>query len=61
MDAPAALATVETGELAFHDQGAIYLDGKNVLSILVEFDLATEFLGGVDRLAVVAETLTGES
>ena len=58
MDAPAALATVETGELAFHDQGAIYLDGKNVLSILVEFD-PTKFLGGVDRLAVVAETLTG--
>ena len=57
MDAPAALKTIATGELAFTDPGAIYLDGKNVLSLVVEVDSAllpdhTELLG------VVAETLT---
>ena len=31
MDAPAALKTIATGELAFTDPGAIYMDGKNVL------------------------------
>src|SRR5580700_7433546 len=36
MDAPAALKTMATGRLAFTDPGAIYLDGKNVLSLVVE-------------------------
>ncbi len=30
-DAPAALKTIATGELAFTDPGSIFLDGKNVL------------------------------
>ena len=40
MDAPAALRTIATGELAFTDPAAIFLDGKNVLSIVVELDCA---------------------
>ena len=56
MDAPAALKTISTGELAFTDHGAIYLDGKNVLSLVVELDPA--LLGGVQQVGVVAETLT---
>src|SRR3954453_14238789 len=40
MDAPAALKTIATGKLAFTDPGAIYMDGKNVLSLVVEFDCA---------------------
>src|SRR4051794_10207231 len=36
MDAPAALKTIATGELAFTDRGSIFLDGKNVLSLVVE-------------------------
>ena len=40
MDAPAALKTIATGELAFTDSGAIYLDGKNVLSLVLEVDCA---------------------
>jgi len=35
MDAPAALKTIATRELAFTDPGSIFLDGKNVLSIVV--------------------------
>src|SRR5205085_6269927 len=57
MDAPAALKTIATGELAFTDSGAIYMDGKNVLSLVVELDCA-EFLKDVQLVAVVAETLT---
>ena len=38
MDAPAALKTIATGELAFTDPSSIFLDGKNVLSIVVEID-----------------------
>ena len=38
LDAPAALKTVATGELAFTDPGSIYLDGKNVLGLVVEID-----------------------
>ena len=38
MDAPAALKTIATGKLAFTDPGSIYLDGKNVLSLVVEID-----------------------
>src|SRR3954468_21494475 len=57
MDAPAALKTIATGELAFTDQGAIYMDGKNVLSLVVEIDCA-QLLEDVELVAVVAETLT---
>ncbi len=57
MDAPAALKTIETGQLAFRERSSIYLDGKNVLSIVVEFDPAP-FLGGESSIAVIGETLT---
>src|SRR5918997_620950 len=40
LDAPAMLKTIATGELAFTDPGAIYLDGKNVLGLVVELDCA---------------------
>ena len=56
MDAPAALKTIATGKLAFTDPGAIYLDGKNVLSLVVEVDRAV--LGHAELYGVVAETLT---
>ena len=56
LDAPAALKTVATGELAFSDHGSIYLDGKNVLALVVEIDCA--LLGGAALVGVVAETLT---
>jgi hypothetical protein len=56
MDAPAALKTIATGKLAFTDPGAIYLDGKNVLSLVVEVDQAV--VGGGELFGVVAETLT---
>jgi hypothetical protein len=56
MDAPAALKTIATGKLAFSDPGAIFLDGKNVLSLVVEID--TALLGGATLVGVVAETLT---
>ena len=57
MDAPATLKTIATGKLAFTDPGAIYLDGKNVLSLVVEVDRAG-LLGGAELVGVVAETLT---
>ncbi|MGH3291969.1 MAG: DUF4331 family protein [Trebonia sp.] len=57
MDAPAALKTVATGKLAFTDLGAIYLDGKNVLSLVVEVDRAV-LPGDAELFGVVAETLT---
>src|SRR3954451_20051718 len=56
MDARAALTTIATGRLAFTDPGSIYLDGKNVLSLVVEVDY--ELLGGAELVGVVAETLT---
>ena len=56
MDAPAALKTIATRELAFSDPGAIYLDGKNVLSLVVEVD--ARVLGGRSVVGVVGETLT---
>ncbi len=56
MDAPAALKTIATGKLAFTDPGSIFLDGKNVLSLVVEIDSA--LLGGAELVGVVAETLT---
>ena len=57
MDAPAALKTIATGQLAFTDPGSIYLDGKNVLSIVLEIDCA-KYLPGVQLVGVVSETLT---
>ncbi len=56
MDARAALTTIATGRLAFSEHGSIYLDGKNVLSLVVELD--RELLGGAELVGVVAETLT---
>ena len=56
MDAPAALKTIATGELAFTDPGAIYLDGKNILSLVVEVDRTV--LGRAELYGVVGETLT---
>jgi hypothetical protein len=56
MDARAALTTISTGRLAFTDPGSIFLDGKNVLSLVVEID--RELLGGAGLVGVVAETLT---
>lgn len=57
LDAPAALKTIATGRLAFTDPGAIYLDGKNVLSIVVELD-RSRLPGGGGLFGVVAETMT---
>jgi hypothetical protein len=57
MDAPAALQTIATGKLAFTDPGSIFLDGKNVLSLVLEVDCA-RLLGGAELVGVVAETLT---
>ena len=56
MDARAALATIATRKLAFTDPGSIFLDGKNVLSIVIEID--TGFLADWALVGVVAETLT---
>ena len=56
LDAAAALKTIATGKLAFTDPSAIYLDGKNVLSLVVEVDRAV--LGRAELYGVVAETLT---
>jgi hypothetical protein len=56
MDAPAALKTIATQQLCFTDPGTIFLDGKNVLSLVVELDLA--HLPGVTLVGYVAETVT---
>ena len=56
MDARAALETLATHQLAFTDPGSIFLDGKNVLSVVVEID--SRLLGGARLVGVVAETLT---
>jgi uncharacterized protein DUF4331 len=56
-DFPAEQKTIATGELAFTDPGANFMDGKNVLSVVVEFDCA-RLLGGSDLFGVVGETLT---
>ena len=58
MDAPAALKTIATGQLAFTEQGAIYLDGKSVLGLVVEIDCASVLGADVELVGVVAETLT---
>jgi hypothetical protein len=57
LDAPAALKTIETGELAFTDPGSIFLDGKNVLTLVAEVD-CSRFFDGAALVGVVAETLT---
>jgi hypothetical protein len=57
LDAPAMLKTIATGKLAFTDPGAIYLDGKNVLALVVELDCAA-VLGDLELVGVAAETLT---
>lgn len=57
LDAPAMLKTIATGELQFTDPGAIYLDGKNVLGLVVEVDCAA-VLGDLELIGVAAETLT---
>ena len=57
MDAPAGLRTIAERRLAFTEPGAIFLDGKNVLGLVVELDCAA-VLGHEGPLAVVAETLT---
>ena len=56
MDAPATLKTIATQKLAFTDPGSIYLDGKNVLSLVLELDAT--LLDGARLVGVVAETLT---
>jgi hypothetical protein len=58
MDAPAALRTIATGELSFEQPGTIFLDGKNVLSIVVEVDVASLLGADAELVGVVAETLT---
>src|SRR3954454_2562086 len=58
LDAPAALRTIATGKLAFTDPSAIFLDGKNVLSIVVELDCAHLLGRRTGLIGVVAETLT---
>ena len=57
LDAPAMLKTIATEALAFTDPGAIYLDGKNVLGLVVELDCAS-VLGDLELVGVAAETLT---
>ena len=56
MDAPAALKTIATQQLCFTDPGTIFLDGKNVLSLVLELDLV--HLPGVTLVGFVAETVT---
>jgi hypothetical protein len=56
MDAPAALKTIATQQLCFTDPGTIFLDGKNVLSLVLELDLS--HLPGVALVGFVAETVT---
>jgi hypothetical protein len=57
LDAPAMLKTIATETLSFTDPGAIYLDGKNVLGLVVEIDCEA-VLGDVELIGVAAETLT---
>ena len=57
MDAPAGLRTIAEQRLSFTEPGSIYLDGKNVLALVVELDCEA-VLGYVGPVAVVAETRT---
>ena len=56
-DFPAEQKTIATGRLAFTDPGANFMDGKNVLSVVVEFDCA-RLPAGAELFGVVGETLT---
>ena len=56
-DFPAEQKTLATGQLAFTDPGANFVDGKNVLSAVVELDYAW-LPAGADLFGVVGETLT---
>jgi hypothetical protein len=58
MDAPAALRTIATGELSFGQPGTIFLDGKNVLGLVVDVDVAALLGSDAELVGVVAETLT---
>ena len=58
LDAPAALRTVASGEMAFTEQSSIFLDGKNVLGIVVELNCAHLLGRRTGLVGVVAETLT---
>jgi hypothetical protein len=49
--------TLATGQLAFTDPGANFMDGKNVLSVVVELDRAL-LPADADLFGVVGETLT---
>ena len=49
MDAPAALKTIATGQLAFTDPVAIFLDGKNVLGLVLEIDARAARRRGAGR------------
>jgi len=57
MDAPAGLRTIAEQRLAFSQPGSIYLDGKNVLALVIELD-CEDVLGQPGPFAVVAETRT---
>jgi hypothetical protein len=57
MDLQAVQKTITTGMLAFTDPGAIFLDGKNILSLVVEVDCAW-LAAGAELFGVVGETLT---
>jgi hypothetical protein len=56
-DFPAEQKTLATGRLAFTDPGTNFMDGKNVLSVVVELDRA-RLPAGAGLFGVVGETLT---
>jgi hypothetical protein len=59
VDAKAILTTIQTRKLAFQSTGKNALEGANVLSIVMDMDVATIFGDeGSPLLAVVAETKT---
>ena len=60
MDLQAVQKTIATGKLAFTDAGAIFKDGKNILSLVVEIDRA-RLPAGAELFGVIGETLTGGS
>src|ERR687896_375857 len=57
LDAPAMLKTIADEKLAFTDPGSIYLDGKNVLGLVIELD-CSGVLADLELIGVAAETLT---
>lgn len=56
-DFPAEQKTIATGELAFAGTGTNFMDGKNILSVVVELDRA-RLPAGAELFGVVGETLT---